>query len=143
MAKTILLVSTSAGSMGGNPTGLWIAELAEPYYKFKASGFEVTIASPSSGACPIDAGSMKGAFFTDDAKKFMHDADAVGALLHSVKLDTSHAGQFDCVYVAGGHGCCMDMAGASHVALKAIIEAQYAAGKLVPRPTGIPLVSLE
>lgn len=131
MAKTILLVSTSAGSMGGRSTGLWLAELAEPYYKFKAAGFDVTIASPAGGACPIDPGSLKGDFFTADAKKFMHDGEAVGAFLHSVKLDVSHVGQFDCVYVAGGHGCCVDMAGAAHVALKAIIEAQYTAGKVV------------
>ena len=60
MAKKILLCCTSATEMGGNPTGLWIAEVAEPYYAFKAAGYDITIASPSGGACPIDAGSMKG-----------------------------------------------------------------------------------
>lgn len=58
MAKQILLVSTSAGEMGGRPTGLWLAELAEPYYVFTAAGFEVTVASPLGGSIPIDPGSM-------------------------------------------------------------------------------------
>ena len=102
MSKKILLVSTSATEMGGNPTGLWIAELAEPYYAFKAAGYDITIASPQGGACPIDAGSMKGDALTADSKKFMHDAEAFGALSHSVKLDAAMTG-FDCVYLCGGH----------------------------------------
>jgi len=108
MGKSILLVSTSAGAMGGNPTGLWLSELAEPYYAFKEAGHELTIASPAGGAIPIDAGSMGGDFFTEDAKKFMHDAEAVGALCHSKKLSEVQDGEFDLLYVAGGHGCCVD-----------------------------------
>jgi|EP01046_Picozoa_sp_COSAG06_P082969 putative intracellular protease/amidase len=71
----LLLVSTSAGSMGGNPTGLWLAELAEPWFVFKAAGFELVLASPAGGAIPVDCGSVKGDFFTEDAKKFMHDPE--------------------------------------------------------------------
>lgn len=94
--------------MGGNPTGLWLAELAEPYYLFKEAGHEVTIASPAGGAIPIDAGSMAGDFFTADAKKFMHDNEAVGSLCHSKKLSEVQDGDFDLLFVAGGHGCCVD-----------------------------------
>ena len=108
MAKKILLISTSAGSMGGNPTGLWLAELAEPYYIFKEAGHEVTIASPAGGSIPIDAGSMGGDFFTAEAKKFMHDNEAYGALAHSKKLDDVLAEEFDLLFVSGGHGCCID-----------------------------------
>lgn len=127
----VLFAVTSAGEMGGNPTGLWISELAEPYYLFQEAGYEIVIASPLGGAVPIDAGSMGDGMFTDDAKKFLHDKDATAALTHSKKLDAASMADFDCVYVAGGHGCCVDMAGPAHAALKAIIEAQYAAGKLV------------
>ena len=59
-----------------NPTGVWIAELAEPYYAFKKAGYEITIASPAGGACPIDAGSMADGAFTEDSKKFLQDAEA-------------------------------------------------------------------
>ena len=37
--KRVLLVSTSAGSMGGKATGLWISELAEPYPPRRRSRF--------------------------------------------------------------------------------------------------------
>jgi len=52
-----------------------LLQLAEPYYAFKAAGFEVTIASTAGGAIPIDAGSMKGDAFT--AGKYLSDAGAM------------------------------------------------------------------
>ncbi|KAH8066587.1 glyoxalase [Aureococcus anophagefferens] len=130
-AKKVLLVSTSASSMGGNPTGLWLAELAEPYYILKEAGLEVTLASIAGGAVPIDAGSCKGDFFTVEAKRFMHDADAIGALGHTPKLVASMADDFDCLYLAGGHGCCVDFVGEPGAELKACVEKMYAAGKVV------------
>ena len=63
----VLLCSTSAAAMGGRPTGLWLAELAEPYYLFQQAGLSVTIGSVAGGPVPIDAGSMGGDFFTTDA----------------------------------------------------------------------------
>ena len=98
----VLLVSTSAPSLGGNPTGLWLSEMAEPYYAFKAAGIEVQIASTKGGAVPIDAGSMGGDFFTADARRFMHDPEAFGALCHSSKVGDLNASMFDCVYLTGG-----------------------------------------
>lgn len=126
MTKKMLLVSTSASSMGGNPTGLWLGELAEPWYVFTEAGYELTLASPGGGAIPIDAGSMGGDFFTADSKKFMHDAAAVGALCHSAKLSEVDLGSFDAMFICGGHGCCVDGA-----QMKSAIETLYNAGKLV------------
>ena len=153
-AKKVLLVSTSAGEMGGNPTGLWLAELAEPYYILKDAGLDVTVASIAGGAVPIDAGSCKGDFFTVEAKRFMHDADAIGALGHTVKLDASMADEYDCLYLAGGHGCCVDFVGEKGAQLKACVEKMYADKKIVAadchgpmgliepvKPDGTPLVA--
>ena len=67
----IVIVGTSATELKGHPTGLWIEELAAPYYQFKKAGYEVVVASPAGGAIPIDAGSMAEGFFTENAKKFM------------------------------------------------------------------------
>ena len=57
---------------------------------------------------PIDAGSLAEPFFAPDAKAFMHDAKAFGALSHSVKVDAAMAGQYDAVCLCGGHGTCVD-----------------------------------
>ena len=54
---------------------------------FTKAGFDVTIASIAGGAVPIDAGSLAEPFFAPDAKAFMHDAKAFGALSHSVKVE--------------------------------------------------------
>ena len=85
----------------------------------------------AGGAIPIDANSMGADFFGDQAKKFMHDQKAVGALTHSVKVEASMADAFDCVYLAGGHGCCVDFVGGAAKELKALIEAAYNKGKVV------------
>ena len=67
----VILIVTSAAELKGHKTGLWIEELAAPYYEFKKAGYEVEIASPEGGAVPIDAASLGEGFFTEPAKKFM------------------------------------------------------------------------
>ena len=47
-----MIVNTSAGSMGGGPTGVWLSELADPYYAFQAAGLEVTVAFIVPRAAP-------------------------------------------------------------------------------------------
>ena len=126
----IALVPTSASSLKGHNTGLWLEELAAPFYVFQNEGFEIVMASPAGGPIPIDAGSMAEPYFTDAAKKFMHDATAVGALCHTAKLDTlSFPGDFDAIYLPGGHGTCVDYIG--NPTIKSAIETMYRAGKIV------------
>mmetsp|Transcript_33670 Transcript_33670/g.60623 ORF Transcript_33670/g.60623 Transcript_33670/m.60623 type:complete len:228 (-) Transcript_33670:445-1128(-) len=148
----VVIVGTSATELKGHPTGLWIEELAAPYYQFKKAGYEVVVASPAGGAIPIDAGSMAEGFFTEDAKKFMHDAEAVGQLSHSVKLDSiDFSTGVDAIFLCGGHGTCIDFH--DNAIVKGAIETLYAADKVVSavchgpmalpqcnKPDGTPLV---
>ena len=64
MAKSlsILIVTTSHAVLGstGKATGVWLEELAAPYYAFRDAGASVTIASIAGGAVPIDPRSPKG-----------------------------------------------------------------------------------
>ena len=53
------------------------------------------------------------------------------------------ADKFDCVYLAGGHGCCVDFVGGAAEELKALIEAAYAAGKIVAADCHGPMGLLE
>jgi len=154
MAKSIVIVSTSAAQLGDHPTGLWIEELAAPYYKFKEAGFDVVLASIQGGPVPIDAGSMAGDFFTDEAKKFMHDGPAFGALMHSVAVSTIDfsSDNIKAIFMCGGHGTEVDFV--DNQALKGAIETMYASGKIVAavchgpvclaqckKPDGSPLVA--
>jgi putative intracellular protease/amidase len=148
----IVLVATSAGDLKGHPTGLWVEELAAPYYIFKEHGYEVVIASPKGGPCPIDIASMAPGMFTEPSKKFMHDGEAVGALSHSVKLADIDWSTVDSIFLMGGHGTCVDFV--DQPSLAKGIETLYAAGKLVgavchgptglvncKKPDGTPLVA--
>jgi putative intracellular protease/amidase len=53
--KRILIVSTSFDKLGTSdePTGLWIEELAAPYFIFKEAGAHVDVASIKGGRVPI------------------------------------------------------------------------------------------
>jgi len=116
----VVIVCTSAGELKGHPTGLWIEELAAPYYIFKDAGFDVVIASPDGGACPIDKASFGEGFFTEYCKKFMHDGEAVGSLTHSLKVSAIDATSVDAIFLVGGHGTVVDFP--ESVDLKTIVE---------------------
>ena len=125
----VVLVSTSAGELNGHATGLWMEEMAAPYYAFLNMGYEVTVASPAGGPIPLDAASLTADFFTDAAKKFLHDATAVGQLSHSKKLADFDVLSQDAMYMTGGHGTCNDFV--QNDVLKSKIEAMWKANKIV------------
>mmetsp|Transcript_23253 Transcript_23253/g.39747 ORF Transcript_23253/g.39747 Transcript_23253/m.39747 type:complete len:226 (+) Transcript_23253:67-744(+) len=137
----VVIVATAATELKGHPTGLWIEELATPYYQFKTAGYEVVVASPGGAAIPIDVNSMAGDFFTDEAKKFMHDGEAVRNLSQPANLDSiDFSSGVDAIFLCGGHGTCVDFV--ENSALKSAIETLYAADKVVSAvchgPTGLP-----
>lgn len=126
----VVVVCTSATSLGGHTTGLWLEELAAPYQTFTAAGFEVVLASPKGGPIPLDEASLGGDFFTDASKKFLHDAAAVGALSHSLAVsDIDFASGVDAIYMTGGHGAVADFIG--NAALRSAIETMHQSGKVV------------
>jgi putative intracellular protease/amidase len=128
----ILIVLTSGGDLDGHETGLWLEEFAVPYWLFKDAGYDLVLASTQGGAIPIDKGSMQKPYFTEACEKFMHDADAIGLMTHTKKLDTIDLpADFDAIYLPGGHGCCVDFVGEAGAPVKKAIETMYDAGKLV------------
>jgi putative intracellular protease/amidase len=52
----VLMVLTSHDQLGntGRKTGFWLEELAAPYYVFKDTGAQITLASPKGGRPPLD-----------------------------------------------------------------------------------------
>lgn len=127
----VVIVCTSATELNGHATGLWLEELAAPYYIFLGKGYEVVLASPKGGPIPIDAACLADGFFTDVAKKFLHDKTAVGSLSHSVALESIDfsSGGVDAMYMTGGHGAVADFI--ENPTLRTAIETIYASGKVV------------
>eukprot|EP00558_Chaetoceros_sp_UNC1202_P011903 CAMPEP_0197250870 /NCGR_PEP_ID=MMETSP1429-20130617/54680_1 /TAXON_ID=49237 /ORGANISM="Chaetoceros sp., Strain UNC1202" /LENGTH=227 /DNA_ID=CAMNT_0042712805 /DNA_START=72 /DNA_END=755 /DNA_ORIENTATION=+ len=126
----VVLVATSNGYLTDHPTGVWLEELAGPYFVFQQAGYDITIASPLGGAIPIDKASLGDHVFTDDTKKFLHDPDCIGMLSHSTKLtDIDFTKDVDVIFMTGGHGTCVDFI--NQPSLKSAIETMFNSGKVV------------
>ncbi|WP_243364090.1 type 1 glutamine amidotransferase domain-containing protein [Fundidesulfovibrio terrae] len=127
----ILMVITSNGELGdtGRRTGVWLEELAAPYYVFRDAGASVTLASPKGGRPPVDPGSETLETLTDACRRFQLDALALAALSGTVRLADVSAADFDAVFYPGGHGPLWDLAEDDDSI--SIIETMFAAGKPV------------
>lgn len=149
----ILMVLTSHGQLGatGKQTGLWLEEVATPYYLFKNAGADITFASPAGGQAPIDPNSEQPDKQTEATRRFRGDPDAMQALARTRKVADVDPEAFDAVFYVGGHGPLWDLA-ENDDSLR-LIETLYADGKPVAAvchgtaalrdargPFGLPLV---
>lgn len=127
----ILMVLTSHGQLGktGKATGLWLEELAAPYYVFKDAGANVALASPAGGQPPVDPSSEQADSQTEATKRFRADPAAMQLLARTHKLAEIDREAYDAVFYPGGHGPLWDLADDEDSRL--LIDATYAAGKPV------------
>jgi putative intracellular protease/amidase len=125
----VLMVITSHDQLGdtGRKTGFWLEELAAPYFAFKGSGAEITLASPKGGRPPLDPKSNEPEFLTDLTRRFENDAAAKAQLDETARLDSVRHEDFDTVFYPGGHGPMWDLAEDEH-SIK-LIESFLAARK--------------
>jgi putative intracellular protease/amidase len=149
----ILMVLTSHSQLGesGKTTGLWLEELAAPYWAFKDAHANITLASPAGGKSPVDPNSESADSQTGATRRFVADAEAMQALAHTQKLSELDPAGFDAVFYPGGHGPLWDLADDRDS--QRLIETMYAQGKPVGAvchgvaalrdargPFGLPLV---
>jgi len=127
----ILMVLTSHDELGstGKKTGFWLEEFAAPYYVFKDSGVEITLASPKGGQPPLDPKSDGKDFQTSATERFRADKEALAALAQTVQLSEISPADYDALFYPGGHGPLWDLAEDKNSI--ALIENMYAQGKPV------------
>jgi putative intracellular protease/amidase len=106
----ILIIATSREQMGDSirKTGLWLEELAVPYYIFKDAGAQITLASPNGGSIPLDPKSESIIVSSSTTKKFQKDPEAIALMSNSLLLSEQKADNFDFVFLPGGHGSMWD-----------------------------------
>jgi len=107
MANTkILIITTSHAQMGdtNRKTGLWLEELAVPYFVFRDAGVAITLASPKGGPVPLDPKSESTLASNSTVRRFKKDPEAMYSLEHTVSLGAQRADNFDMVLLTGGHG---------------------------------------
>lgn len=136
----ILMVLTSHDELGdtGKKTGFWLEEFAAPYYVFKDSGAEVTLASPKGGYPPLDPKSAEKDFQTAATKRFNADEEAQKTLATTMKLKDISPDDFDALFYPGGHGPLWDLAEDKHSIN--LIEIMHALGKPVAAVCHAPAV---
>lgn len=129
--QRILIVVTSSDRVGTapEPTGLWLEEVAAPYYAFVDARCDVTIASPQGGRAPIDPRSADESSHTASTRRFESDVKAQHALAHTIKLASVSLADYDAVFFAGGHGTMDDFP--TDAAVRNAVEYFWRAGKTV------------
>ena len=87
-------------------------ELASPYMAFSEEGFDVEIASISGGKPPIDPISKEEKAKTANTKRFEKCDKATEQLENTKGIGEyiSRVGEFDAVFLPGGHGASVDFA---------------------------------
>lgn len=127
--KKVLFVVTSHDQLGDTEkkTGLWLGELAAPYYALADRGHAITIASPKGGRAPIDPFSEAPQFATDATRRFHDDRALATALEATTPLRDVTEDGFDAVFYPGGHGPMWDLA--EDLVSARLIESFYAKNK--------------
>jgi len=125
----ILMVLTSHDQLGntGRKTGFWLEEFAAPYFVFRDTGVDLTLASPKGGQPPVDPKSDLPENQTPAMARFKQDEVAQHALANTSELANAKSDDFDTVFYVGGHGPMWDLA-ESPVSI-ALLESFYDSGK--------------
>lgn len=129
--RKLLIVVTGTGmyASGDLETGLWLSELTHIYHSAEKHKYEITIASPKGGNVPVDPESLKPLVLDKLSKEYWEDIDFRKKLQHAKSLEEVFMEQFDCVYLAGGHGSMYDFP--KNAILQIIIKNQYEGNRIV------------
>ena len=123
-SKRVLAVvtSTPAYESCGYRTGLWLGELTHFYDVMEKAGHEVTIASIDGGLVPLDPESLGALVLKQGGTdKRYRDREFMALLDDTVSIDTVSAGDYDAVYLTGGHGTMFDFATSAGLA-KVVVQ---------------------
>jgi putative intracellular protease/amidase len=108
----ILFIVTSHSFINttDNPTGLWLEELAVPYYIFCEAGYDVDIVSIAGGKVPIDPKSLnKIGDNSPSVDRFLKDDKAMAKITNSHAIDSANTNIYDGIFLPGGHGTMWDL----------------------------------
>lgn len=124
----ILIVTTNySGNDNPDPnaikdTGVYLEEFAVPYLVFKATGYEITTASPLGGLSPVDEKSMS-------CSNPMEWDECIKILRTTTLLYDVNYKDYDALFLPGGHGPMFDLANDER--LKEVVEYFYENNKII------------
>lgn len=97
-----------------HPTGFWSREFMEAYQTFTDGGLEVSVATPAGVRPQVDPLSWEPGYNDGDLefiarqRAFLHSVEDV--LSAPAKLEDVQPGQYDVLFIVGGHGPMQDLA---------------------------------
>ena len=97
-----MVVTGHAQIDADHPTGLWLEEYSIPRRAFRDAGFDVVTVTPHGGKAPVDPRSLEGIEPDRDAMKELEDTRML--------LEAGDAGEYDAIFLPGGHGTMFDLA---------------------------------
>lgn len=127
----ILIVVTGTDSFadGKLPTGLWLSEFTHIYHSAEERGYEIIVANPNGGNTPVDPESLKPLLLDKMSKEYWENPAFREMLQHARSLSEVVGQQFDCIYLAGGHGAMYDFP--DNTVLQTIIREHYENNRIV------------
>lgn len=163
MGKRALIITTSQKNLdkwneetgefkaSRKKTGVYAAEMTEPYYVFTDAGLEVDVASIKGGEIPIEKLSLRWYLRTPSDKRFLKDSTLLKKVENSLLLDSISIEDYDIIFMSGGWGAAYDFMQSEVLGTK--ITQAYAAQKVLgsvchgslgfvgaEKPNGTPLV---
>jgi len=125
----VLFITTSHSKIAdtSEETGVWLEELAAPYYIFKDAGADLTLASPGGGKVPLDPKSQSIILATFTTKRFLRDQEAMNFLSNAIPLEEVNDDDFDVIFLPGGYGLMWDLADSKKVGQ--LLKAFYGTNK--------------
>ena len=135
--RRILVVATNVDQYQkvGFRTGLWLSELTHFWDVAEEAGHTLQLASPSGGMIPIDPESLmlselaRSAGMRSSVFKRYEDRIFMDLLNDTVNVASVDPGEFDAIYLTGGHGVMFDFPGCEPLAR--LIAAMYEQGRVV------------
>lgn len=143
--RLLLIVTSATKYASGKPTGLWLSEITHIYHAAEQQGIECVIASPEGGNIKIDPESLKPMMMDKMSKECWEQPSFKTQLEHTKSLSDVAREEFDCVYLAGGHGTMYDFP--DNAILQDIVSKHFDGGKKVAAichgPSGLLNVRLK
>ena len=118
MASVVMVVTSAKVWTMKNgtphPTGFWSEEFVSPHRKFTEQGLKITIASPGGIGPTVDPLSFNLDYNSKDASRVAEQQDYLKSIGHALtsptRVEDINPGQFDIIFLVGGHGPMQDMA---------------------------------
>lgn len=121
MPKILMIVTNHDRIDDEHPTGLWLDEYAVPRRVFREAGFDIVTASPKGGKAPVDPRSTQEGTVDNEALAELENT--------TMLLEAGDAGEYDAVFIPGGHGTMFDLA--TSQAVKTLLSEFDAQNKVI------------